>query len=65
MTDRLKDYRVVPGGLMRCCLETVSRVLERETEPEEGEVFDCIHEKPGNRQLIVENKVFRWNREQD
>lgn len=56
-----KQYRVATGGLMRCCLETIQNIVERETEPEEGEVFDCVHEKPGNQQIVVENKTFRWN----
>ena len=61
------DVLVAQGGLMRCCLATLADfVAAHATEPAlEGFVLDCAYEAPGNTKMILEGKVFRWNRPAD
>lgn len=57
---KVKDAKVSIGGLLRCCHETIEK-LDPEREFQEGETLDCEFEPPGNKAIIFENGVFRWN----
>ena len=61
------EVLVNQGGLMRCCLATLADFLEAHAaEPAvEGFVLDCVYEQSGNANMILEGKVFRWNRPTD
>lgn len=56
---RVDDRRVRQGGLMRCCLSTISD----STEPSRvGDVLDCKYEKPGNANMrVAADGVWEWN----
>ena len=58
------DTRVNQGGLMRCCLASLADFVEAHAaEPAaEGMTLDCAYEKPGNANLVLEGRVWRWNR---
>jgi hypothetical protein len=60
-------YMVAPGGLMRCCTETVADLArtarETGTPYTDGAVFDCKYEPEGNARIVLDLGVFRWNRE--
>jgi len=55
--------RIATGGLMRCCLETISNYVAQDLGREipEGFVLDCDHEAPGNAQIIFLSGAWRWN----
>lgn len=57
---KLKETRINIGGLMRCCLETIERI-DPNIELEDKMVIDCMYEQPGNKNIILENGVWRWN----
>ncbi len=57
---KLKDTKINIGGLMRCCLETIE-TLNPDYELKDGMIIDCKYEHPGNKQIILQNGVWRWN----
>lgn len=57
--------KVDQGGLMRCCLATISDYLSVHSAetPQPGLILDCKFQKPGNAQIILDqNSIWRWNR---
>lgn len=51
---------VRPGGLMRCCLGTLT---EADTPSEVGTVLSCKYENPENENMIVAaDGIWQWNR---
>lgn len=58
------EMRLAHGGLMRCCIGSLSNQLDAMTErPADGTVLDCEYETPGNGNLILDGNTWRWNRE--
>lgn len=55
--------KVEQGGLMRCCLYSLGQFVEEHSKEEatEGFTLDCIYEKPGNKNLIFQGGVWKWN----
>lgn len=58
---KLADTRVNYGGLMRCCLASLSEYIEREAEEEavEGTIVSCVYGDHGT--MILDGGVWRWN----
>jgi len=59
-------YVVYPGGLLRCCTSTLRDLMYRfeYSEPKDGQVFDCEHCKPGNKNIVYKSfeKSWQWNK---
>jgi hypothetical protein len=59
-------YMMAPGGLMRCCTQTVADLAnaarDTGTPYVDGTVFDCKYESEGNARIVLDLGVFRWNR---
>lgn len=64
MADWKKDVVVNQGGMWRCCIQSVVEHMKTlDEEPEDGTVFDCNYQSPGNKQLIYAGRTWMWNRE--
>jgi len=73
LTDRRKkktilfaDTSIAMGGLLRCCVETIQQYsFEHATEhvPVEPLVISCNFEVPNSENIVLEEGVWRWNRE--
>ena len=68
MTVRLRDTRILQGGLMRCCIQTVRDIVAEDPDREiifdtdEPDVFDCKFEDEDNQQLLLTPEGFwKWN----
>ncbi len=51
-----------PGGLMRCCVETLREAMwKADTPPKEGDTLTCKYcgSKDGN--MIFHNDAWEWN----
>ena len=60
---KLKETKVNQGGLMRCCLSTISQYVEDHLEDDaENLTLDCKHEKPGNQQIKLVDGLWSWNK---
>ena len=58
------EYKLRPGGLMRCCTQTLADVMEVATEqPKEGDVLRCNYCKRDN--MIFRDGAWEWNRPHD
>jgi hypothetical protein len=58
-----RETRINTGGLMRCCIHTIEEYIEaHSTEECTDLVIDCMHEKPGNKQIKLENGTWKWNK---
>ena len=57
---KLTETKVNIGGLMRCCLETIE-TLDQDVDYPDKYVIDCKYEDVGNKNIILENGVWRWN----
>lgn len=56
------ETRLNLGGLMRCCFETISEYVDAHEDEECTDmVMDCIYEKDGNKQIKLENGIWKWN----
>jgi hypothetical protein len=56
-------YRVRPGGLMRCCIETLTEAMKNATtEPKDGDTMLCAYCKPENGGMIFRDGAWEWNR---
>lgn len=49
-----------PGGLMRCCIETLFTTPVREVK---GEILQCKYCKDELHRMICDGKVWKWNHE--
>ena len=59
---KAKDITINQGGLMRCCIDTIQR-LPLDKDFEDGYILNCMYEGDDNRQMILDEGVWRWNRE--
>lgn len=59
-SDDVLHWNVRPGGLMRCCLETLEKSMQGRAEsPKEGETMQCkYHDGEG---MIYRNGAWEWN----
>jgi hypothetical protein len=56
------ESRINTGGLFRCCLNTIMEYIKAHSGEEcEDMILDCIHEAKGNRQIKLEDGVWKWN----
>jgi len=58
------DTKLNCGGLMRCCTSTIANYvsIHADEEIEDGFIIDCEYEKAGNRNIILKDNVWRWNK---
>lgn len=55
------EYRVHPGGLMRCCLKSLdSAMAARADPPIEGETMHCQY-CSDNSGMIFRDGAWEWN----
>jgi hypothetical protein len=59
---KLNETKYNPGGLMRCCLDTIF-TLDESDDFADGTILDCKHEKSGNQNIILDGGTWRWNSE--
>lgn len=57
----LKDTKINQGGLMRCCLATIDN-LDQSVDYPDHTVIDCKYEKMENKNIVLIDGVWRWNR---
>lgn len=57
---RLEHTFVNEGGLFRCCLQTIES-LNPFADYKDGMVIDCQYEPSGNRRIILQDGVWKWN----
>jgi hypothetical protein len=51
-----------PGGVMRCCYDTLHKATVKE---EEGEVLQCMYTEDPLHSLIFRRGYWEWNRPED
>lgn len=58
------EYKIFPGGMMRCCIESVHQFFEKATEdPDPGTPIDCQWCKSGA--IVEADKKIVWNRDKE
>ena len=57
---KLHETRIRPGGLMRCCIETID-TLDNSIDYPDCFVLDCKYEKPDNKTIILLDGYWQWN----
>lgn len=61
----VKTWRVRQGGLMRCCLATITETMEAQSAPpQEGDVMHCKYHSD-NGGMIFREGAWEWNNRQD
>ena len=56
----MASYRVRPGGLMRCCLLTLSEAMDAaETPPKEGDMLECAYHSDAATMIFVDG-AWEW-----
>ena len=58
---KLNETKVSIGGLMRCCLDTID-TLDTTVDYPDGHIIDCKHETKGNKNIILKDGIWQWNR---
>lgn len=60
----LKNTKINTGGLMRCCTATISEYATEHQEEmiSDRTVIDCKYEKEGNKNIIIKDNVWQWNK---
>lgn len=61
---KMSDTVVSMGGLMRCCIKSLSEYIdEHADEPAvSGTTVPCKYENNADRTMILEGKVWYWNK---
>ena len=60
----MADLRVNPGGLLRCCIATLSEhVAGLEEEPKEGDTLQCRYCSNVGGGMIVRHGLWEWKRD--
>lgn len=54
--------RIAPGGLMRCCLDTIDTLEVKKYEDEI--VIDCKYEVPGNEKIVLRQGIWQFNQKE-
>jgi hypothetical protein len=59
---KIKDTTIAIGGLMRCCIATILAYIDAHQDDDVVDmVLDCMHEKPGNEQILLTGRTWKWN----
>ena len=57
---KLCETKINIGGMLRCCIATIQE-LDPEQEFENGLELDCKYEKSGNKSMVLDSGVWKWN----
>lgn len=58
----LEKTKINTRGLTGCCLDTIVN-LDQNVDFQEGTTIDCRHEHSGNKKIIFENGIWKYNKE--
>ena len=60
---KLYETKIKPGGLMRCCIETIDTLTDTldDVDYPDGYVLDCKYEKSDNQTIILLDGYWQWN----
>ena len=59
---KFKDTNINWGGMMRCCVESLSATKDLEAKCVEGEIVQCRYSKDPSHSWILRNGVWAWNK---
>ena len=58
---KLNETKISIGGLMRCCIATIEE-QDPDKEYKNGDIIDCKFEEGGNKNIILKDGIWQWNR---
>jgi hypothetical protein len=60
---KYRDTRIKSGGMMRCCIESLSLAKKLEDECLEGEIVTCRYgSSPAHSRWILRAGIWAWDR---